>query len=291
MKPPPFDYVLAESVEHAVAELRGSGDDAKLLAGGQSLVPLLNLRLARPSVLIDVNRIPRLADISVEPETIRLGTLVRHRKLEESPAVAAHLPLLREAATWIAHPQIRTRGTLGGSLAHADAAAELPVVLLALDATVTARSPDGERRIPVRDLALGHLVSALEPDEMITEVAVPRLPEGSGSAFCEFARRHGDYAIGAAACVLTLDDGGTCTRARITVLGGGPTAIRAEAAEHRLVGTTVTDGDARDAAAVAVEDLHPTATLHGDAEYRRDVIRAMVERAMGAAARRTRSTA
>lgn len=290
MKPPPFDYVLADCVDHAVAELRDGGDDAKLLAGGQSLIPLLNLRLARPSVLIDVNRISRLADIAVESQSVRLGALVRHRKLEESAAVAAHLPLLGEAARWIAHPQIRTRGTLGGSLAHADAAAELPVALLALDATVTVRSPRGERRIPIADLSLGHLISALQPDEMITEVSVPRLPAGSGSAFCEFARRHGDYAIGAAACVLTLADDGACTRARITVLGGGATAVRAEAAEHRLIGTSITNDDVREAAVAAISDLSPTATLHGDAEHRRDVIRAMVERAVRTAARRTRST-
>ncbi len=291
MKPPPFDYTVAGSVEDATEQLRTAGEDAKLLAGGQSLVPLLNFRLARPSVLIDVNRIPRLADVTVEPDVVRIGALARHRRLETSPTIAGYLPILQEAAGWIAHPQIRTRGTIGGSLAHADASAELPVVLTALDAAVTAQSVRGTRRIPVADLVAGHFVTTLEPDEMIVEVRVPRLPVRTGSSFTEFARRHGDYAIGGAAAVLTFDETGTCVRARLTVLGGGPAPRRRREAEAALVGTSAGLREARAAAELAVEGLTPMPTSHGSSGYRRDVIATMAERAITTAADRARSEA
>lgn len=290
MKPPPFDYVVADSIDAAVNHLHEAGDEAKLLAGGQSLVPLLNFRLARPSVLIDINRIPRISDIIVEDDTIRIGVLTRHRRLETSSTIADHLPLLREAAGWIAHPQIRNRGTIGGALAHADASAELPVALLALEATVTVRSPNGDRQLGVHDLAVGHLVSALDDDEMIVNVRVPRLPARTGCAFTEFARRHGDYAVGGAASVLTFDEAGTCTRARITVLGGGPISTRRDDAEAALVGTSVTSSDTQTAAHLASADLEPMATLHGSSDYRRHVITATVARAVTTAASRARSS-
>jgi len=291
MKPPPFDYVVARDVEHALDTLREVGDDAKLLAGGQSLVPLLSLRLARPTLLVDVNRIPRMSDIRGDDGQIRLGALVRHRKLETSSTVAREFPLLREAAGWIAHPQIRTRGTLGGSLAHADSAAELPVVLAALDATVTARSAGGRRTIPVAELSVAHLVSCLEPDEMITEVQIPRLPPGTGSAFDEFARRHGDYAIGAAAAVITLNADGVCVGARIAVLGAGdPGLVRRTDAETRLIGTDIGPEQLEEIAAQAVMDLRPPPNLHADAQYRRDVIRTMIIRTVRTAADRARTT-
>jgi 6-hydroxypseudooxynicotine dehydrogenase subunit alpha len=292
MKPPPFDYVIARDVEHAVETLREVGDDAKLLAGGQSLVPLLSLRLARPSLLVDVNRIPRMSDIRVDEGRIRFGALVRHHKLETSSTVAREFPLLREAAGWIAHPQIRTRGTLGGSLAHADSAAELPVVLAALDATVTARSAGSERTISVAELSVAHLVSCLEPDEMITEVQIPRLPAGTGTAFDEFARRHGDYAIGGAAAVITLNQDGVCIGARIAVLGAGdPGLVRRPDAENRLIGTDISPDHLDEVAAEAVTDLRPPPNLHADARYRRDVIRTMITRTVRSAVGRARSRA
>ncbi|BAH50998.1 FAD binding domain-containing protein [Rhodococcus opacus] len=289
MKPPPFDYEVAESIDDALTRLRDGGDDAKLIAGGQSLMPLMNYRLARPTLLIDINRIPRLADITVGTDRITFGALVRHHKLETSPTVAEQLPLLREAAGWIAHPQIRTRGTMGGSLAHSDASAELPVALMALDAEVLVRSLRGERTLTIPDLVVGHFVSSLAPDEMITEIHVPRLPAGTGMAFAEFARRHGDYAIGGAAAVLTLDEGGVCRRARITVLGGGATALRCHEAEALVTGEVVEDPIIAETALAAITGLTPMPNLHGDSNYRRQVIATMVSRTVTEAARRARS--
>ncbi|MFE3170009.1 FAD binding domain-containing protein [Amycolatopsis sp. NPDC059090] len=289
MKPPPFDYVVADSVESAVDLLRSAGDDAKLLAGGQSLVPLMNFRLARPSLLIDVNRIPRLADIGAGADAIRIGALVRHRKLERSPTLASHLPVLSEAAGWIAHPQVRTRGTIGGSIAHADASAELPVVLAALEAVATIQSPGAVQEIPVPDLVAGHFLNTLAQDEMITGFEIPRLPPGSGSAFAEFARRHGDYAIGGAVSIVTLDRG-RCTRARIVALGGGPCPVRCTEAETALIGTSVSAADAAAAAESALPSLSPMATAHGSPGYRRQVIASMIRRTVTTAAERARSS-
>lgn len=290
MKPPPFDYNVAVSVDDALSKLTREGEDAKLIAGGQSLVPLLNYRLARPSLLIDINRIPRLADITLGADRLTLGALVRHRKLETSDTVARHLPLLREAAQWIAHPQIRTRGTIGGSLAHSDASAELPVVLMALEATVIVSSVRGERQVRIPDLVVGHLVSSLLSDEMITAVHVPLLPDCTGTAFAEFARRHGDYAIGGAAAVISLDDTGTCSRARVTLLGGGSTALRSFSAEDVLLGQSLDDRTVAHAAQVAVSGISPTPNNHGDADFRRNVIAAMVSRAVSRAAERARNS-
>lgn len=289
MKPPAFDYEVAVSVDDTLEKLRREGDDAKILAGGQSLLPLLNYRLARPSLLIDINRIPRLADVAVRTDCVTFGALVRHRKLETSATVAQYFPLLREAAQWIAHPQIRTRGTLGGSLAHSDAAAELPVVLMALDASVVVSSIGNERSLAIEDLVVGHFVSSLANDEMITAVTIPMLPERTGTAFTEFARRHGDYAIGGAAAVISLDESGKCSRARVTLLGAGSTALRSSAAETALLGRSLDDAAVSRAAQLAVEGINPTPNNHGDASYRRNVIAAMVARAVGRATERARN--
>ncbi|VXB54492.1 6-hydroxypseudooxynicotine dehydrogenase complex subunit alpha [Arthrobacter sp. 9V] len=290
MKPPSFDYVVADSVEHALHLLADGGDDAKIIAGGQSLVPLLNFRMARPSLLIDINRVPGLANIKKVDQTVKIGALTRHAKLITSKTILQNLPLLPEAAAWIAHPQIRTRGTIGGSLAHADAAAELPVVLLALDAHVTAMSLRGERRIPIKDLLVSHFVSSILPDEIIVEVSVPMPPARTGAAFDEFSRRHGDYAIGGAASMVTLDDHGRCVSARITVLGGGSTAIRCNDAESLLIDGELTTTDIAAAAKAAVNDLEPVSTVHGTSAYRREVIRTLVERTLTQAVHRATPT-
>ncbi|WP_413542410.1 6-hydroxypseudooxynicotine dehydrogenase complex subunit alpha [Citricoccus nitrophenolicus] len=280
MKPPSFDYVVADSVEHALRLLKDGGDDAKIIAGGQSLVPLLNFRMARPSLLVDINHISGLANIRQVDQSVTIGALTRHSKLQTSKTIAREFPLLSEAAAWIAHPQIRTRGTLGGSLAHADASAELPVALLALDASVTVKSLRGERQVPIKELLVTHFVSSILPDEIIVEANVPILPSRTGSAFDEFSRRHGDYAIGGAASILTLDEEGRCARARVAVLGGGSNATRCLEAEDILIGKKLDDSDVSFAAASAVQDLHPVSTVHGSGPYRREVIRAIVERTL-----------
>ncbi|BCW77961.1 MULTISPECIES: 6-hydroxypseudooxynicotine dehydrogenase complex subunit alpha [unclassified Arthrobacter] len=290
MKPPSFEYVVADSVEDALRLLAEGGDDAKVIAGGQSLVPLLNFRMARPSLLVDINQVPGLANIKKTDHAMAIGALTRHAKLTTSKTISQNLPILSEAAAWIAHPQIRTRGTIGGSLAHADAAAELPVVLLALDASVTARSLQGERKIPIKELLVSHFVSSILPGELIVEVNIPLLPPGTGAAFDEFSRRHGDYAIGGAASIVTLDEHGKCSRARITVLGGGSTAIRCQEAEKVLIDSTLSSADVATAARVAVQGLDPVPTVHGSAPYRTQVIRTIVERTLAQARHRARPT-
>lgn len=290
MKPPSFEYVVAESIEHALHLLADGGDDAKVLAGGQSLVPLLNFRMARPSLLVDINHVPGLANIKKIDNTVKIGALTRHAKLITSKTIRQHLPLLPEAAAWIAHPQIRNRGTIGGSLAHADAAAELPVVLLALDAAVRVMSLRGERNIPIKDLLVSHFVSSILPDEIIAEVSVPVPPMGTGVAFDEFSRRHGDYAIGGAAALVTLDEDNQCVSARITVLGGGSTAIRCREAESLLLGGPISKTEIAAAAKSAVTGLEPVSTVHGSSTYRQEVIRTMVERTLAVAHLRARPT-
>ncbi|MGQ0651529.1 MAG: FAD binding domain-containing protein [Betaproteobacteria bacterium] len=199
MKPPPFDYYAPAALDEALALLDRLGDGARLLAGGQSLIPLLNMRLARPQALVDLNRVPGLGDIRVEGHELVLGAMVRHRQLERDPLVRKHVPLLAEAARHIAHVQIRTRGTLGGSLANAAPAAELPAVVMALDATLVARSSGGSRKLAPAAFFVAALQNALAPNEMLAQVRVPIPAAGTGWAFVEFARRRGDFALAGAA--------------------------------------------------------------------------------------------
>ncbi|MGH2949241.1 MAG: FAD binding domain-containing protein, partial [Solirubrobacteraceae bacterium] len=204
MKPPPFEYDDPHDAGEAIALLAEHGDESKVLAGGQSLVPLLNFRLARPERLIDVNRIGELAYVRRRDGVLRIGALTRQATLERSRVVAENWPLLTEAMRLVAHPQIRNRGTVGGSVAHADPAAELPVAFTALDATFHARSARGARAIRAADFFRTHLTTALEPDELLVEIEVAPLPPRTGSAFTEFARRHGDFGLGGAAVLVTL---------------------------------------------------------------------------------------
>ena len=286
MKPAPFEYHDPKSVDEALTLLGENGEEAKVLAGGQSLVPLLNFRLAAPESIIDINDLGELAYLRRKDGILHIGALTRHTGLERSAVVARHWPLLREAILWVAHPQIRNRGTVGGSVAHADPAAELPVALAALDARFKARSLRGERAIGWRDFFVTHLTTTLEPDELLVEIEVPAVPERSGFAFTEYARRHGDFGLGGAAALLSFDDSGTCTRAAIALLAAAATPIRAERAEQLLLGTSV-DGDAAAAAgAAAVEGIAPTGDIHGSSEYRTKLIRALVRRALVSAAGR-----
>jgi CO/xanthine dehydrogenase FAD-binding subunit len=286
LKPPVFDYHDPETVEEALDLLAEHGDEGKVLAGGQSLVPLLNFRLAHPEHLIDLNRIGALAGIRRQDGSLRIGAMTRQATMEHSVLVAENWPLLTEALTYVAHAQIRNRGTIGGSVAHADPAAELPVAFTALDARVNVRSARAERTIEISDLFVTHLTTTLEPDELLVGIEVDSVPANSGHAFVEFARRHGDFALGGAAVQVTLGSSGKCEAAAISLLGAAPVPLRATEAEQVLVGTSLEEKDAAAAAAAAISDVSPTGDIHGSAEYRRDLCGVMVRRAIVLAARR-----
>jgi CO/xanthine dehydrogenase FAD-binding subunit len=286
VKPPVFDYEAPESLEEALSLLAERGADGKVLAGGQSLVPLLNFRLARPEVLIDVNGLQELSYLRREEGTLRIGALTRHTALEHSWLAAEHWPLLVEAMGWVAHPQIRNRGTVGGSCAHADPAAELPVVMTALDARFRVRSTRGERTLSAGEMFVGQLEPGIEPDELLVEIEVPPIAAGTGTAFVEFARRHGDFALGGVAAMVELNPAGVCRSAAISLLGAGPIPLRAGDAEEFLVGGPVDATTAPEAAKLAVRDASPTGDLHGSAEYRRDLIETLTRRALLAAGER-----
>lgn len=290
MKPPPFSYYDPTTVDEALDLLAEKGDDGKVLAGGQSLIPLLNFRLAHPSALIDINRLGALSGIRRRDGKLEIGALTRHSAVEKSAVVQRGWPLLTEALTYVAHPQIRNRGTFGGSVAHADPAAEIPVALVALDAEVRALSRRGERRIPVRDLFVTHLTTSLESDELLVALEVPASAPHTGFAFVEFARRHGDFALGGAAVLLTLDATGTCTKAAISLLGAATVPYRATAGEQLLVGGRPDAELAAEAAAAAVAEIEPTGDIHGSGEYRKKLIEALVRRAVITATERARET-
>lgn len=286
MKPAPFEYDRPESVEQALELLGEHADDVKVLAGGQSLVPLLNFRLARPARLVDINGLGELTSVRRRDGVLRVGAVTRQALLERSATVAEHWPLLHEALGLVAHPQIRNRGTIGGSVAHADPAAELPVALTALDASVTARSRRGSRSIHTSDLFLTHLTTSLEPDELLTEISVPTQSPASGAAFVEYSRRHGDFGLGGAAVVLTPGADGLCQAASIVLLAAAPTPLRAHEAERVLRERTIDADAAREAAACAVRGIAPTGDIHGDTRYRKHLIEGLVRRAVLKAAAR-----
>lgn len=286
MKPPVFAYHDPGTVDEALDLLAVHGDEGKVLAGGQSLVPLLNFRLAHPEHLIDVNNLGELSGVRREGGRLRIGALTRQSMLERSALVARKWPLLTEALSFVAHAQIRNRGTVGGSVAHADPAAELPVAFLTLDADFVVRSKRGERSIPAKAFFVTHLTTAMEADELLVAIDVPAPPEGAGHAFTEFARRHGDFALGGAAVLLAADASGTCTSAAIGLLAAAPTPLRATAAEEVLVGSALGADAAEAAARTAVDSIHPTGDIHGSSEYRQGLIEVMVRRGIETASER-----
>jgi carbon-monoxide dehydrogenase medium subunit len=278
MKPPPFVYVAPTSLDEAVAALAEHGEDAKVLAGGQSLIPLMSLRLARPTALIDLNGVAELSSIAVNGMTA-IGAMTRHRAVERSADVAKQVPLLAVAVPYIGHVAIRTRGTIGGSLAHADPAAELPAIALALDATFEATSTRGTRTISAADFFVGYFTTALEADEILTKVTFPNAAPGTGVSVQEMARRHGDFAMVAAAA--SVAPGGDVRIALINVSDRPVRAVEAEAAMRQ--GAPIDE-----VAALAARDLDPTADLHASAAYRRSVAKVLVRRALTEAAARAK---
>lgn len=280
MKPAPFDYFAPTTTAEALALLSEAPDESKALAGGQSLVPLMNFRLARPERLIDLNRIGELAYIERRNGDVVIGAMTRHAEIERSAWLFDELPVLREAIKWVGHEQIRNRGTIGGSLAHADPAAELGGVLAALDARVRLRSATGERVLSWSDFFVFGFMTALEGDELLVEVEVPTLPAAAGTAFVEFARRHGDFALGGAAAVLVVDGEGVCREARLSLLAAAPVPIRATQAEEALLGSRLDEASVAAAADAAVAGIEPTGDIHGSTKYRIRLLRTMASRAI-----------
>ncbi|MGH2628606.1 MAG: FAD binding domain-containing protein [Anaerolineales bacterium] len=287
MKPAPFAYFAPDSLEEALDRMAQAGSDGKVIAGGQSLIPAMNFRILQPSLLIDLNRLTDLEYIRPSNgDGLCIGAMTRQRRLERDPQVRDRAPLLYEATPFVAHPQIRNRGTLGGSLAHADPAAELPAVILALEGKIRAQRAGGERWIEAADFFQGMFATALAPDEIVTEVALPPPGERTGWAFTEMARRRGDYALAGVAVGLTLDARGGCSRARIVFLNAGDGPIVAEKAISVLVGQPASTAAFEAAAEEASAEIDPSGSLHASPQFQRHLARVLARRALDRARER-----
>jgi len=282
MKPAPFEYYAPTSVEEALSYLAEYGYDAKVLAGGQSLVPMMNFRLVQPSVLVDLNNIPDLAYINPDENGgLRLGAMVRHHQVEIDPLVEKRAPLLHGTMPNIAYPQIRNRGTFGGSVSHADPSAELPSVSVALDGRFHLRSQNGERWVPAGEFFVGLFTTILEPDELLVEVALPSMPAHSGWSFMEVARRPHDFALAGVAAVVRLDGAGRCEEARIVFLSAGENPMLAQQAAESLKGQAPTTESIRAAAEIATsEEIDPSSDIHATADFRRHLANVLCRRAL-----------
>ncbi|MEO6026549.1 MAG: xanthine dehydrogenase family protein subunit M [Candidatus Binatia bacterium] len=290
MKPPLFDYATPATLAEATALLVHYDGEAKLLSGGQSLVPLLNMRLARPAMVVDLARIPDLDYVRADGDGFAIGGMTRQRSVEMSAEVRAQHPLLFAGMQLIAHPQNRNQGTVGGSLAHADPAAELPAMALALDATFQATGPDGVRTITAADFFLTYLTTSLEPAEILTAVRFPTLPARTGWSILEVARRHGDFGLAGVVAIVGLGADGRVASTRLVLFGVGATPIRAQGAEGLLVGHTAEPALFADVATRAAADLdEPLTDVHASADYRRDLARVLSVRALTEATTRARA--
>ena len=279
MKPAKFEYHVPASVEEALQILARYQGEARVLAGGQSLVPMMNFRLATPAAIVDLNCVAGLAEIGAADGVVTIGAMVRQRRIEFAPMIAEKLPLLSAATRWIGHLPTRTRGTIGGSIAHADPAAEIPMILQVLEGEVVVRGPQGERRIAASDLFLAPLTTSLAADEIITEVRFPAMPAGACHAIEEFARRKGDFAI-AAISVMLVRDGERCTMARLATAGIGPVTVRLRDAEAILEERGLGDAAIVSAAEKAAELVEPMSDQHGSADYRRHLTGVLTRRAV-----------
>ncbi len=281
MKPSRFDYAAPTSLGAALQALQVGGDDARVIAGGQSLIPMMNFRLAAPEQLIDLGRVPELTGIGHGADGwIRIGAMTRHRAVETSEFLSRHLPLLPAAMVHVAHVPIRNRGTIGGSLAHADPAAEWPALCLVLDATMVVAGPDGERLIPAADFSQGVLTTALEPGEILKEILFPAWLAGRGWGFTEIARRRGDFAIVGVACIVDRDAAGLVSAARIVVFGASDTPLLSPEAATVITGKKLDAALAREAGRAAAAAIEPRADLHASADYRSQLIEVLVGRAL-----------
>lgn len=288
MKPPAFEYLDPRTQEEALHELARRGDEVKILAGGQSLVPMLNLRLLRPTHLVDINRVAGLSFIEGRCDELVIGATTRQRAVEMSDLVREGCPLLHEAMPSIAHFQIRNRGTIGGSLSHADPAAELPAVVTALGGSLVIRSTRGERVVPAAEFYVGYLTTALQPDELLTKIRLPVQPRDTGVAFREFSRRHGDFALAAAAACVRTDARGNCVSARIVLAGVAGVPYANASVEKSLIGSPLAHADCEEAGRAIAADLDPQEDLHASSEYRRELAAVLAERALEEAAAKAR---
>lgn len=286
MKPAPFVYHAPSSLGAALMLKAEHGDEAKFLAGGQSLIPAMNFRIANPALLVDVNKLAALDYIHVVAGELRIGALTRVQRLEHDPLVRAHWPLLPETVPHIAHPQIRNRSTVGGSLAHADPAAELPVILTALGGRLRLQSSTGERWVGADDFFVSLFTTAIATDEMLVEVAIPAAPARTGTAFMEVARRHGDYAMLGVAVVVTLDAAGACSAARLIFLNAGDRPMNAQRAAAALLGQLPGSATIEAAASSATEELEPMGSVHATPAYQRHLARVLARRALRLAVQR-----
>jgi CO/xanthine dehydrogenase FAD-binding subunit len=291
MKPAPFNLFRPQSVDEALALLRSHGDEAKVLAGGQSLVPLMNFRLAQPQNIIDLNLVEGLDQIKFDDQTLSLGAMVRQRDVERSASIVERLPILREAIEQVGHPAIRNRGTVGGSLAHADPSAELPLLAVALDATFRLRSAQASRSVAAKDFYHGYLLTDIAPDELLVATDFHMPPADCGWCCTEIARRHGDFAIVAVAVLLDCRQDRTIDFARVAVGGAGPAPLRVAAAEEALVGERLGGEVFRRAGEIAAQAVEPPADIHASSGYRRHLTGVLVRRALATAESRIKGQA
>ena len=287
MKPAPFEYHVPDSMEEILFLLHNNGDDAKLLAGGQSLVPAMNFRVVQPSTLIDLNRVQELDYVREDGACVRIGAMARERTLEFDPLISKRFPLLAEAMPHVAHPQIRNRGTLGGSLANADPAAELPVIMLALGARLKARSVDAERWVEAPNFFSGMFTTDLAPGEMLVEIELPSLPARTGWSFLEVAPRAGDYALMGIAVLVTLAENNICKQARLVYLNAGDGPVDAKEAAQLLEGEVLNEELIDSAAGMASEkEITPFGNIHASAEYQRHLANVLTKKALKIAVKR-----
>ncbi|MDW3192388.1 MAG: xanthine dehydrogenase family protein subunit M [Cytophagales bacterium] len=289
MIPSSFSYTAPSTLDEALKVLNELGDEAKILAGGHSLIPMMKLRFAEPEHLVDLNNIPGLSYINIEDGTLNIGAMTRESEMEESGDVQQHFPIFLDAAKLIADPQVRNFGTIGGNIAHGDAANDHPAVMIALGAEVEITGTGGKRTVGIDDFFYGFYATAVEDGEILTEIRVP-VPSGKfGNAYHKTERKVGDYATGGVAVQIELDDSGTCTRAGIGLTNVNPTPLRATRSEEALVGTKVTAAEIEAAGQMAAEDCNPSDDLRGDADYKRRVIKALTKRMITKALERANS--
>ena len=287
MKPAPFEYYAPHSIEPALDLMSQHAGEAKILAGGQSLVPAMNFRVVQPSALIDLNRVEELSYVREVDKVLRIGAMTRERQLEFNPLISRWAPLLKEAAPHIAHPQIRNRGTIGGSIVNADPAAELPVLMLALRARLKAKSVSGERWIDAQDFFMGMFTTALEPDEILVEIELPASPSRTGWSFMEVAPRAGDYALMGVAALVTLDENKRCEHSRLVYLNAGEGPVEAKEAEKLLIGESLDDGLIESAASkVSEHEINPFGNIHASPEFQRHLANVLTKKALKQATQR-----